>query len=207
MEGKPNTKNITNSKWIVWYHNPSDKNWNLSSYKDIIEISCLEDFCVLKNSWNDCLPKIDEGMFFIMRKNKDGSNIYPQWEDKSNRTGGCWSYKVDKKYCEEAWFNLFMYCIAEQICSIDSDSVTINGVSISPKKNFCILKIWNSNSSIKSNSILSDIKFLNKEETLYSNHEYNIKKDQNKAKKKSYDFQNNDFTKVRNAGGGNKFRY
>ena len=145
MEGKPNTKNITNSKWIVWYHNPSDKNWNLSSYKDIIEISCLEDFCVLKNSWNDCLPKIDEGMFFIMRKNKDGSNIYPQWEDKSNRTGGCWSYKVDKKYCEEAWFNLFMYCIAEQICSIDSDSVTINGVSISPKKKLCIFKIMKLN--------------------------------------------------------------
>ena len=36
------------SKWILWYHNPSDKNWNLDSYKKITELSCVEDFCRLK---------------------------------------------------------------------------------------------------------------------------------------------------------------
>ena len=211
MEESNNKKHFTNSKWIVWYHNPSDKNWNLSSYKDIIEISCLEDFCVLKNSWDKCLPKVDEGMFFIMRQNKDGKNIYPQWEDKHNRSGGYWSYKVEKTKCNEAWFKLFMYCIAEQICTNEKLVNTINGVSISPKKSFCILKIWNSDSSLNSCDLLSNIKYLNKSETLYSNHEFNIKKDHNKnnrnyRKKKQYTFDDEGFQTV-NKNKKNRFRY
>ena len=38
------TKHPTNTKWIVWYHNPSDKSWTLESYKDIIELSSIEDY-------------------------------------------------------------------------------------------------------------------------------------------------------------------
>ena len=98
-----------------------------------------------------------------------------------------------------------MYCIAEQLCKDDKYAGTINGVSISPKKSFCILKIWNSNCEINSNSLIADIKHLNKDETLYSNHEFNIKKDTNKNKKKSYNFEDG-FTRVR-GGGRNKFRY
>ena len=85
-------KHKTFSKWIVWYHNPSDKNWSLNSYKDIIEISSIEDFWVLRNTWDKCLPLVHEGMFFLMRLTKDGC-IYPQWEDKNNRKGGYWSFK------------------------------------------------------------------------------------------------------------------
>ena len=41
-------KHLLNSKWVVWYHNPSDKSWERDSYKDILEIASLEDFFVLK---------------------------------------------------------------------------------------------------------------------------------------------------------------
>jgi len=178
------TKHLTNTKWIVWYHNPSDKNWGLDSYKDIIEISSIEDFWVLKNSWDSCLPKIYEGMFFLMRKNKTGC-IYPQWEDKHNRKGGYWSFKVSKDKAEEAWFNLMMFTLGECVVGDVNEIKYINGISISPKKNFCIIKIWNSDSTKCSNDLLSKkITFLNIEEVIYSNHEDNIKKDADKFKRR-----------------------
>ncbi len=98
-------RNLTNNKWIVWYHNPSDKDWSIASYKDILEISSIEDFWVLKNSWEKCLPSVSEGMFFLMRKKGDVC-IYPQWEDKHNRDGGYWSFKVSKDSSKRRGLNL-----------------------------------------------------------------------------------------------------
>ena len=177
-------KHLTNTKWIMWYHNPSDKNWKLDSYKDIIEISSLEDFCVLKNSWSKCLPNTSEGMFFLMRK-MDTHCIYPQWEDKHNRNGGYWSFKVDKNKSDDTWFNLIMYTIGENITRDVNKSFGINGISVSPKKNFCIFKIWNNDNTINNKQYLSSkLEFLNMSEVLYSNHNDNIKKDKLKFNKR-----------------------
>ena len=175
----------TNNKWIVWYHDRADKNWNIESYKDIIEINSIEDYCVLKNSWNLCLPKINEGMFFVMR-NKKEYNILPKWEDKHNRNGGYWSFKIDKNY-ESIWFKLFACLIGESITKNVEDSDNINGISISPKKSFCIIKIWNKNSSFNSQSFLSDdlAKFLDFSTCIYAKHEINIKK-YNRTRKRRY---------------------
>ena len=178
-------KHPTNTKWIVWYHNPSDKSWGLDSYKDIIEISSIEDFWVLKNSWEKCLPNVYEGMFFVMRKTPK-TCIYPQWEDKHNRKGGYWSFKTEKAKSSDAWFSLMMHTLGEWILKDKNDANLINGISISPKKHFCIIKIWNADSKQHQNTLLSpDLSsFLNIEGVLYSNHEDNIKKDENKYKKR-----------------------
>ena len=98
-------KHLLNSKWVVWYHNPSDKSWERDSYKDILEIASLEDFFVLKNSWENCLPSVSEGMFFLMRKLKNNKVIYPQWEDINNKHGGYWSFKIDKEHAQDVWRN------------------------------------------------------------------------------------------------------
>ena len=184
----PNDKHETHTKSIVWYHNPSDKNWNIESYKDIVEISSLEDFCVLKNSWDSCLPKINEGMFFLMRKTNNGC-IYPRWEDKHNKNGGYWSFKVPKEHSSTAWFELMVYIIGEHGTNDPNNTMQINGISVSPKKNFCIFKIWNKDYNKSNKNILSNFDFLNMNEVIYSNHQDNIKKDKLKAfkynKKKS----------------------
>ena len=144
----------------------------------------MEDFWVLKNSWDMCLPKVYEGMFFLMRK-LDNQCIYPQWEDKNNRQGGYWSFKVLKTKSEECWFELMIYTISEQILKNSIDFADINGISISPKKNFCILKIWNKDSTCNDKEILSSaLEFLNMDEILYSAHETNIKRDVDKLKRR-----------------------
>ena len=197
-------KHLTHTKWIVWYHNPSDKNWGLASYKDIIEISSIEDFWVLKNTWGKCLPKTSEGMFFLMRKTDKGC-IYPQWEDKNNRKGGYWSFKVTKDDSENAWFELMMFMIGECITNNPDKAMEINGISVSPKKNFCILKIWNNDNSTNSKDELSSgLKFLNMEEVLYSSHENNIEKDTLKFKKRENYRNGNDRGGGRNDRGGGR---
>ena len=39
---------LTHTGWAVWYHNPVDKNWSLTSYNKIFEFDTLEDYCKLK---------------------------------------------------------------------------------------------------------------------------------------------------------------
>jgi hypothetical protein len=175
-------RHLLNSQWIVWYHNPSDKNWTPESYKDILEIHSVEDMLVLKNSWEQCLPLVSEGMFFMMRKLKDGRAIIPLWEDKMNINGGVWSFKLDKEEAQKVWFKLCSFAIGETICKSTKDSLEITGISISPKKNFCIIKIWNQYKEKNNINLLSSdlSKFLNINEVLYSNHDNNIERDAEK---------------------------
>ena len=179
-------RHLLNSKWVVWYHNPSDKSWDRDSYKDILEIESLEDFFVLKNSWEKCLPLVSEGMFFLMRKLKSGKVIYPQWEDINNKHGGYWSFKINKDLAQEVWFKLCSFTIGEYICENVQESQNVNGISISPKKNFCIIKIWNNNSKKEDIKLLSsELDFLNMTEVKYSSHMENIERDLSKQKKYS----------------------
>ena len=109
------------------------------SYKSILQIRTIEDLLVLINSWDKCLPLVTEGMFFIMR-----DNIFPNWEDPSNRMGGCLSFKISSTNVISEWKNIFLKCILDELLKDNNDK--INGLSISPKKEFNIIKIWFSES-------------------------------------------------------------
>ena len=76
-------------KWVLWAHLPHDTDWSLKSYKNIMEVGCVEDIIRLYNSIPEVLVK--NCMLFLMRK-----GISPTWEDKQNRAGGCFSYKINK---------------------------------------------------------------------------------------------------------------
>jgi hypothetical protein len=78
-------------------------------------------------------------MLFVMRK-----GITPLWEDPKNRKGGCFSYKITNKNVYECWKNLTYNLVGESLSSNKKLQLQINGITISPKKNFCILKVWTS---------------------------------------------------------------
>ena len=62
----------------------------------------------------------------------------------------------------------------------------INGISISPKKNFCIIKIWNNDQTKSDLGLLNnEIPNLNFEECMYKCHVDNIANDKIKVKKYS----------------------
>jgi hypothetical protein len=88
-------------------------------------------------------------MLFIMR---DG--IDPMWEDENNKNGGCFSYKVDNKYVKDIWTDLACSILGNSISSeLICNSIT--GLSVSPKKSFCILKIWMSSCKYQDASIMN----------------------------------------------------
>ena len=78
-----------NDNWVLWYHNPNDTNWDISSYKVISKITTIDEYWntyeFIKNNI------IENSMLFIMRE-----GIQPLWEDPKNIDGGCWSFKITK---------------------------------------------------------------------------------------------------------------
>lgn len=174
----------THSRWILWYHNPLDKKWDLSSYTKIMEFDTIESFWSLYTSWDSILPKVHDGMFFLMRRLKNGQYIYPLWEDKYNKRGGFWSFKITKDESHDIWEKLSVYLVGEQMGRDADNPMLFNGISVSPKKNFCIVKIWNSDYTQKSHDLLSNkMDFLNLNEVMYKCHNDNIANDQIKIKR------------------------
>ena len=135
-------KTELNSKWTLWNHCPDDKAWDIDSYKKLCEFKTVEDFWIYNHKITPA--HIQFGMFFITRE-----NIMPIWEDQENLNGGCWSFKLSKKDTYKAWMELAVFLIGETLF-LGDNKMDINAISISPKKNFSILKIWNKNKNINS---------------------------------------------------------
>lgn len=124
-----------NDIWTLHFHDPYDTNWASTSYHTIGTISTMQEFLEIHHVFADLWAK---GMFFLMRE-----HIQPIWEDDHNVNGGCFSFKVMKPEVPQAWFDLCGRCVGENISpQIDIDWSRICGVSISPKRNYCILRVW-----------------------------------------------------------------
>jgi hypothetical protein len=161
----PTQQHNLNGKWNLYYHLPHDKRWEISSYSVIMrEIDTAEKVISLNNTIHDNIIK--NCMLFVMR---DG--ITPMWEDPKNRDGGCFSYKIINKHAPDVWKTLFCLLCGESLCIKQEHSTHINGITISPKKNFCIIKIWMDVSTLQDPSIITSINNLAKQGCLFKKHE------------------------------------
>ena len=154
-----------NSKWSMWYHSINDDKWTKDSYKKIINISNLFDYYFLKQNFEK--QHLQNGMFFIMR-----DDIFPTWEDPDNRLGGCISFKVFANDILDSWNKLFLNLICENILLNENDFDEINGISIAPKKEFNIIKIWLRNDNSDYKNIIKVIEpYFKLEDSLYKKHD------------------------------------
>ena len=137
------------SKWILWNHKLNDNSWSNDSYINIFEINNLLDYKLLKD--NITLQNLQNTMFFLMR-----DNIFPTWEDPLNKDGCSASFKIPSLQINKIWNKLISYLICENIQKDIQFWNNINGISISPKKEFNIIKIWfkNNTSDIKSINLI-----------------------------------------------------
>jgi hypothetical protein len=124
--------------WVLWSHFPQEDNWSLDSYKKICDFVDVEGTAAI----TEIIPEnmIKNCMLFIMRE-----GILPIWEDSKNRNGGCFSYKISNKQVVTVWKDLTYVLVGETISKDKSFVDDISGITISPKKNFCIVKIWMNN--------------------------------------------------------------
>lgn len=152
-----------NDSWTLWAHLPHDTDWSINSYKKIMTFSSVEESVSLCES----LPSkmINNCMLFLMRK-----GIQPVWEDEKNCNGGCFSYKVNNKYVPEAWKTLYYLMIGETITKNMELLPNINGITISPKKSFCIIKIWTSVCNFQDSNVIEIIPELNLYGCIFKKH-------------------------------------
>ena len=161
----PDSHHYLDGKWDLYYHLPNDSNWSLASYNAIAKnIDTVEQVFVLNEAINEQTVKYS--MLFLMR-----SGITPLWEDPKNRFGGCFSFKVINKQVYDIWKKLFYSICGESLCINKEHNQLINGITISPKKHFCIIKIWLSNCELQNPNIFIDINNLQKQGCLFKKHE------------------------------------
>jgi hypothetical protein len=123
-----------NDSWTFYFHDPANSSWTLDSYKRIGDASSIGDFLAMHTAINEF---ISYGMFFLMRE-----HVFPCWDDKHNIDGGCISLKVNGDQVASVWDELAKRLIGETLLTNVDHWSHVNGISISPKRGFCIIKIW-----------------------------------------------------------------
>ena len=150
-------------KWTLWAHLPHDTNWTFDSYIRILSFDSVHAIIMLLESIPD--EMITNCMLFFMR---DG--IKPMWEDPKNRKGGCFSYKINNKNVSSIWKNLSYSLVGESLTENTNVRPCINGITISPKKNFCIVKIWLANCNYQNPAVIADNLGITSQGCLFKTH-------------------------------------
>ena len=133
------------------------------SYKKLQIVSSWESLGTLLRELGS--HKITNGLLRVMR-----GEYSPLWENKANIHGGSYCLKVTRRNSVEV-FQRYLAAAALGSCAKDPENQIV-GVTISPKKGFCIIKIWNLNakrfnSPAGLNLLHEEVKT---EEILYRNH-------------------------------------
>lgn len=152
------------SYWTLYFHNPVDQDWTLQSYKKISTFKNVEDYWKIMNQLQGDI--IENGMFFLMKE-----DLPPLWEAKEHINGGSLCFKIYRKYVSSTWTNLATYMLCNELMSDTTLSHHLTGLTISPKKSFSIIKLWNDDSSMNlSEYIRTDIQHVSIKDTIYKAH-------------------------------------
>lgn len=152
-----------NTSWTLWFHKFNDDKWDLDSYSKLCKFNTIEEFVTTLHLLK---PKhIQHGMLFMMRE-----DIEPLWESEDNKDGGCFSFKIYKQDLPEAWRILTTKLVNESILKKKEDYNLINGISISPKKTYSIIKLWLRGVVINDIKELNYIQILDSSTPIYKKH-------------------------------------
>ena len=126
-----------NTNYILYFHDPLSFNWTLDSYVKIADIKTIEDYWKINYLLSEYMHM---GMFFLMKE-----GITPLWDESNNNYS--FSLKVLKNESLLYWNSINSYLLGgnflnDKYKNDEKNNNTINGITISPKKNFCIIKIW-----------------------------------------------------------------
>lgn len=126
-----------NDNWTLWLHMPNDIDWSINSYKKVYKMDTLHKLICINEKLDETI--VTNCMLFIMK-----NNIKPIWEDENNNKGGCFSYKIPNNLVYKVWKTMVYLLLGNTLCDAEILE-NITGISISPKKSFCIIKLWLSN--------------------------------------------------------------
>jgi len=140
----PSGPSELHDNWTLWFHDPKDESWKESSYRHVLNIENVDEWTTTHIAFKEMWI---QGMFWIMRK-----GILPIWEDPANARGGCFSFKIMKPEVADAWFRLCSLMLGESLVNANKRKTIWNqvtGMAITPKRNYCVLRIWIADSAHK----------------------------------------------------------
>ena len=149
--------------WMFYIHLQSSSAWGIESYYPILKLENLKDLVLISREMNFELMK--KTLFFFMK-----GKIKPMWEDEHNCQGGGFSFKISNKQIEPLWRKLLFLLIGGTITKDKEVNDHITGISLSPKKSFCILKIWMKTCKYVNAGVFIDIEGLDKKTCLFKPH-------------------------------------
>ena len=133
--------------WSLYYHDTQDQSWTEESYKKVASFS---NYTTLWGAISSIgVEKFNNGMWFFMRDPHP-----PLWENHMNIRGGSYCIKVGQAQS----FEMFQrYIAAATLDAVSKRPVEnrIVGISISPKKGFHIIKIWNTTTTVSDKTNLN----------------------------------------------------
>lgn len=130
---------IGSGPWTFYFHESDDKSWGSESYKKIHAAGSWEGMGTLLRELGP--TRIMGGVLKVMR-----GDTSPLWENKVNIRGGAYCLKIPRRTAVEV-FTRYLAAAAAECATTDPAGNPIVGVTISPKRGFCIIKIWNTDAS------------------------------------------------------------
>ena len=126
----------------LYFHDPGLQDWSQESYVKITDISTVGDFASAAASLTPDIVRL--GMFFLMRE-----GVMPTWDDPHNIDGGCYSIRVIGDDIHRTFLALCFDVCAGEVISEGAEAregleSLVTGVSVSPKNNFSVVKVWTS---------------------------------------------------------------
>lgn len=129
---------IPSGSWTLYFHSPEEQKWDISTFIKVGTVSTWREWFSLIESIGS--KTISDGMFFFMR-----DPIPPLWENSRNIRGGSYSYRIQRTDATNSFVNSAIASMMDKAMVHPENQV--NGISISPKKGFNIIKIWNIDST------------------------------------------------------------
>jgi hypothetical protein len=151
------------TKWTFYIHLQNTSDWSYESYYRVMDIRTVYDSVNMIQEVP--FEIIKKTILFVMR-----DNIKPMWEDESNREGGGFSFRVFNKNVEKVWKTLFYRLMGDTLTTNKEVASQIMGISLSPKKSFCIIKIWMKTCDFLNHNVFVDIDDLDKKGCLFKKH-------------------------------------
>jgi hypothetical protein len=128
---------IPTGSWTLYFHSPDETKWTLNTFISLGVMKTWRDFWTVMDGLQ--IEHLSNGMFFMMR---DPSP--PLWESHHHIRGGCYSFRCQSADAPDIYVN---HIIAVMLNHLTDPANQINGLSISPKRGFNIIKAWNNNST------------------------------------------------------------
>lgn len=128
---------IPSGVWTLYFHSPGEKRWSIDTFHKLGVVETWQDYWSLVRALEDV--KWTRGMFFWMR-----GTVPPLWENFQNIKGGSYSICISETDSIDVFHRYTIACMFN-IATVPED--TIQGITISPKKGFHVIKLWNKEAS------------------------------------------------------------